>query len=1060
VGTPDDPAVDDGFYTIYSPAGTQVFTASLNGYGADYAALPVTAGDTLGYDFFLDAGWLTYDPAALEDTLFLGTVDTIPFTITNNGGASASYELGEADRGFAPFWPTGRPAYKPRSKPSSAPEDKAPATVLKTLETLSPEVWGTRAALPGTTRYRSAGVSCDGQGLYVFGGQPSSGGVINEVWYYDLASDTWTAKAPMPVALMSMEATCIDGYIYLVGGYTGSAHTNNFQIYDTAGDVWAATTWPNTLTPMTAAWNGMLYAFGGNPGPSNVVWVYDPATGVWANTGSTMPTATSYGGATTVGDYIYVVGGGATGATQRYDPVANTWATGPSLPATRMNAILVWYGDFLYAASGGGLGGDIWAGFADTLVYDYTAFPGGAWVAQGETVPTPVVGAAYDCIGTSIDAAVGTSGGTYYAINQYLDDGQACHFGGFDPVPWLSEAPITGTVASGASAVLDITFDATVPEVNQPGEYMAKLLVDNDTPYGVDTILVTMTVLAPPAYGMLEGTVTGLGYCDVNPWPLNDATLFLQGANGYTTTLETDAYGYYQWWLDQMYGPVTLTVTAPGHELIIITDIAISGGITTTQNFDLRWMQPCVGETPGYMEVTLPLGGSTTLPMTVTNLGAVDAEVALNEMPGGFAPAARATAGGVPNGVRPIELSVSNSAPLNAPAQPWAPSGPVNLVLDDGTVENGIGLTAGGQFVWLNRFTPDPADFPFVLDQVSMLFGNTVTVGDDIEIVIWQDTDGDGDPSTGTEVLYYEWFTVLYNDDLTWNDFVLSSPVLLTGPGDVLVGAVNRSGAAGDGKYPASIDQTASQQRSWVGIYAAGDPPEPPTLPADSDFLIIDDAGLAGNWTMRASGFTGGLDVPWLSESPITATVPAYWPLMAEAYDIPAWPTATGTPQANPGLSMAAPQGAGVFAPAAPLLPDAVVLWDQPLSMAYPWAIANQDFPDAAAYSAFMADDFIVTEPWMLQRIFTPGDLWNGGTTLMNADLLVWEIYSDNAGLPGDLVWGFAVPPTDPRVTLSAGYSGYPSDATLLVHLLPGDGLRGGRPVRPASFRDRERLHR
>ena len=41
--------------------------------------------------------------------------------------------------------------------------------------------------------------------------------------------------------------------------------------------------------------------------------------------------------------------------------------------------------------------------------------------------------------------------------------------------------------------------------------------------------------------------------------------------------------------------------------------------------------------------------------------------------------------------------------------------------MDDGTPEDSIGLTAGGEFVWLNRFTPAPSDFPFTLTEIQLL---------------------------------------------------------------------------------------------------------------------------------------------------------------------------------------------------------------------------------------------------------------------------------------------------------------------------------------------------
>jgi uncharacterized membrane protein len=51
------------------------------------------------------------------------------------------------------------------------------------------------------------------------------------------------------------------------------------------------------------------------------------------------------------------------------------------------------------------------------------------------------------------------------------------------------------------SQVVDVTFDASVPEVLVLGDYYAILRVINDTPYGNFSIPVTMTVVAPQ-YGV------------------------------------------------------------------------------------------------------------------------------------------------------------------------------------------------------------------------------------------------------------------------------------------------------------------------------------------------------------------------------------------------------------------------------------------------------------------------------------------------------------------------------------------------------------------------------
>jgi hypothetical protein len=196
----------------------------------------------------------------------------------------------------------------------------------------------------------------------------------------------------------------------------------------------------------------------------------------------------------------------------------------------------------------------------------------------------------------------------------------------------------------------------------------------------------------------------------------------------------------------------------------------------------------------------------------------------------------------------------SNAAPEGLAPSPWSPDAPVELVIDDGSAENSIGLSAGGQFVWMNVFTPDPADFPFQLSVVSVVWPDTMAEGDQVQIVVWEDTDGDGDPSNA-DYLYSEDAVVMNNDFTTWNDYELAAPVMLTGPGDVVIGLVNRSGGAGYLDYPAAIDQDDPQLRSWLGAYS-GDPPDPPTLPADNLWGRIDDFGFPGNWMIRGAGYT------------------------------------------------------------------------------------------------------------------------------------------------------------------------------------------------------------
>jgi len=214
---------------------------------------------------------------------------------------------------------------------------------------------------------------------------------------------------------------------------------------------------------------------------------------------------------------------------------------------------------------------------------------------------------------------------------------------------------------------------------------------------------------------------------------------------------------------------------------------------------------------------------------------------------------------------RPVYLTLDPAPAVSAPAAPWKPDAPVTLVLDDGTTENYLGVGDGVdniQFIWLNRFTPDPADFPFDLQEISVIFGSTgVVVGDPVQLLVYEDTDGDGDPTNASLVAAIN-ETIQITGGTNWNNYTLATPVTLNGPGDVLIGVINRYQLGVGLDYPAAIDQTVSQYRSWAGWWNTDIAPDPPYLPPDAAWGIIDDWGFAGNWMVRGAGETGGVEEP------------------------------------------------------------------------------------------------------------------------------------------------------------------------------------------------------
>jgi len=138
-------------------------------------------------------------------------------------------------------------------------------------------------------------------------------------------------------------------------------------------------------------------------------------------------------------------------------------------------------------------------------------------------------------------------------------------------------------------------------------------------------------------------------------------------------TLETDDTGFYQLWLDQSNTPVTIDVTYPGNEAGHRTGVVIVGGATTTEDFELRWLQPCLSVAPLSMEVVQALGQQTTLPLTITNDGAGSATWEFMERDRGYSPTKihiPAGEGNVPRGNEPSSIGRAPSIGAPAPSQP------------------------------------------------------------------------------------------------------------------------------------------------------------------------------------------------------------------------------------------------------------------------------------------------------------------------------------------------------------------------------------------------------
>jgi hypothetical protein len=134
-------------------------------------------------------------------------------------------------------------------------------------------------------------------------------------------------------------------------------------------------------------------------------------------------------------------------------------------------------------------------------------------------------------------------------------------------------------------------------------------------------------------------------------------------------------------------------------------------------------------------------------------------------------------------------------------------------------------------------------------------------------------------------------------------------------------------------------------------------------------------------------------------------------------------------------------RGVPVYPTPTPTPPACDILWDQPLSIHNTTGYPTQEFPDLMDADRYLADDFSNTESWVLEEIFVPGTLFNGGWTLMNAHSLHWRIYADDMGVPagdpsggGDPpFWSLDLAPTNSQIIITVGSDGLMGDNTLIL---------------------------
>ncbi len=255
----------------------------------------------------------------------------------------------------------------------------------------TPGRWETLAPMP-TARQEVAVAAFAGH-VWVIGGFNPSAEPVTTVERYDPATNSWDARAPLPIPVHHAAAVTVDDRLFVLGGYTGGriswAPLDTVWEWTEARGAWEKRTpMPTARGALAvAALGGRIHAIGGSAGdPLRAHEVYDVAANRWT-AANAMPTARDHLAAVAFQDRVWAVGGRASFMGEQYanvevyDPATDSWRTGPPLPRGRGGLAAVALSDRVL----------VFGGEAPFRIFNATEMyeaAGNRWIAL-EPMPTP-----------------------------------------------------------------------------------------------------------------------------------------------------------------------------------------------------------------------------------------------------------------------------------------------------------------------------------------------------------------------------------------------------------------------------------------------------------------------------------------------------------------------------------------------------------------------------------------------------------------------------------------------------------------------------------------------
>lgn len=436
--------------------------------------------------------------------------------------------------------------------------------------------------------------------------------------------------------------------------------------------------------------------------------------------------------------------------------------------------------------------------------------------------------------------------------------------------PVVAVSPNEGTVTPGGSQDIAVTFDGTSAD---PGIYEGNItLFSNDFANSPLNVPVDLFIDAGPPQIVLEPEVVEfpdrlVGSTGTRSFRItNLGSDTLEVAN-ITSTVDDFTP------LTTSAGPLAYNESveievefAPSQTGVRVGTLAIESNAENKPTAEVAVVgeglaAPALAVDPESFDVTVPIEETLQETLLVSNAGEGELEYEINIVGGAanLAPAAvsapyRAAQDAAPH-VGDAALLASETA-SRAGLMSVAPYQASDFVyqLDDGSSENALGTSGGGDILWLNAF--ETVEEATIIDELGSAWGSGAGEGEGFpeggpaELLIYNDPNNDGDPSDAVLLQSVETTVQAPNTDTFTTEEI--TPVEVEGV--FFVAAVYRDHA--DGEFPAPLDESSTPQGASWTVLNGPNALNVENLPDNGLFGNNDELGIPGNWLVRANGFS------------------------------------------------------------------------------------------------------------------------------------------------------------------------------------------------------------